>query len=90
MMPRFRIVILHALRRARLSAWNDDAGASMVEYALMMALVALVVSLAAARLGLATTSTFSTAAGVICGNGKGNSGNGGGNCGGDGSNSGGS
>ena len=41
---------------------NDDKGATSVEYALLASLIALVIILAVATLGLATNRLFSRAA----------------------------
>ena len=72
--------------RAMRALTAADAGATMVEYALMLALIAIVALGAVATLGAATSSSFAEVTACTQGNGQGNQGNGQGNCGGNGSN----
>jgi Flp pilus assembly pilin Flp len=58
----------------------------MVEYALMLALIALIAVVAVRTLGSATSESFGEVVACTNGNGQGNQGGGQGNCGGNGSN----
>ena len=57
--------------RAIRHALGSQSGATMVEYALLLALVALVAVVAVRVLGMSTSSTFQAAAGEVAGSGTG-------------------
>ena len=47
------------ITRAALITWRDDRGASLVEYALLLALIAMVCFVAITFLGSSTSTSFS-------------------------------
>jgi pilus assembly protein Flp/PilA len=47
--------------------WNDESGATAVEYGLMVALIAVVIIVAVRAIGTNLTNTFNTTAGAVGG-----------------------
>jgi pilus assembly protein Flp/PilA len=49
------------------SLWNDESGATMVEYGLIVALIAVIVAVGALTLGEAVNALFEDVSGTIGG-----------------------
>jgi len=55
-------ILLHPWIMSRFSEPDDDRGASLIEYALLLSLIAMVVIAAVTALGETTSTSFSDAA----------------------------